>query len=76
MRHSGQSYDLSNEERATFREWGRYVAVFYGVLAVVVLLVAKTTQPATDFSNEALTGTRPVAATPVAQFSESESARR
>ena len=76
MRHSGQSYELTNGERATFREWGRYVAVFYGVLAVVVLLVAKTTQPATDFSKTALAGTRPVASTPVAQFSHSESARR
>jgi hypothetical protein len=76
MRHSGQSYEPSNEERATFRKWGRFVAIFYGVLAVVVLLVAKTTQPTTDFSNTALAGTRPVASTPVAQFSQSESARR
>jgi hypothetical protein len=76
MRHSGQSYEHSNEERATFRKWARYVAAFYGVLAVVVLLVATTSQSATDFSNTALAGTRPVASTPVALFSQSESARR
>ena len=39
MKLSEHSYELSDEERVTFRKWRRYVVVFYAALTFLLYVV-------------------------------------
>ncbi len=50
MKLSEHSYELSDEERVTFRKWRRYVVVFYAALTFLLYVVVTAVPSLTPFA--------------------------